>query len=118
MKKVKRLMRHPAVLSRNSSNQADACWLWITFLSEQVHPRLIPARTSLLESQAYEERVGGDVVDAALASLEDAQIISYWRLFSEFSREMQILGRAIDQVLDGDLTVQEAMAQAQQEAGR
>jgi ABC-type glycerol-3-phosphate transport system substrate-binding protein len=96
----------------------DACWLWLTFLSEQVHPRLIPARTSLLESQAYEERMGGQVVDAALASFDDAQIISYWRLFAEFPREMQIYRRAIEQIQDGDLSVEEAMAQAQQEAER
>jgi multiple sugar transport system substrate-binding protein len=94
----------------------DACWQWITFLSEQVHPGLIPARTSLLESTTYEERVGAEVVDVALESLESAEIISYWRLFSEFPREMQAFGHAVERILRGDVTVQEAMEQAQQAA--
>ena len=96
----------------------DACWQWITFLSEQVHPGLIPARTSLLESKAYEERVGGQVVDVALTSLENAEIVSYWSLFSGFQREMRAFGRAVEQVLRGDITAQEAMEQAQQAAER
>jgi multiple sugar transport system substrate-binding protein len=96
----------------------DACWQWITFLSEQVHPGLIPARTSLLESKAYEERVGGQVVDVALASLENAEIVSYWSLFSGFQTEMRAFGRAVELVLRGDVTAQEAMEQAQQAAER
>lgn len=96
----------------------DACWQWIAFLSEQVHPGLIPARTSLLESRAYEERVGGQVVDVALDSLETAEIISYRRLFPEFRREMRALAEAVAGMLRGDLTAAEAMEQAQRAAER
>jgi multiple sugar transport system substrate-binding protein len=104
-------------ISAHATN-LDACWQWVTFLCEQVHPGLIPARTSLLESKTYEERMGAQEIDVALASLENAEIISYWRLFSGFPREMQAYRQAIGQVLDGDLTVQEAMDLARQETGQ
>jgi multiple sugar transport system substrate-binding protein len=91
----------------------DASWKWVTFLSEQVHPGLIPVRRSILESEAYEQRVGGDVVDVALASLEEAELASYWTLFTGFQSEMRVFDRAIDQILGGEATPQEAMDWAQ-----
>jgi multiple sugar transport system substrate-binding protein len=91
----------------------DASWKWITFLSKNVHPGLIPVRRSLLESEAYEQRVGGEVVDVAIASLEEAELVSYWTLFTGFGSEMRIFDRAIDQILSGEATPQEAMDWAQ-----
>jgi ABC-type glycerol-3-phosphate transport system substrate-binding protein len=91
----------------------EACWQWITFLSNEVPPGLIPARMALLESKAYEDQVGLDVAGVAIASLEDAEIISFWTLFMEFRAEMQFFVRAIERIQRGELTADEAMDWAQ-----
>jgi multiple sugar transport system substrate-binding protein len=91
----------------------DASWKWITFLSTSVYPGLIPVRRSVLESEAYEQRVGGDVVDVALATLEETELVSYWTLFTRFGSEMRTFDRAIDQILSGEASPQEAMDWAQ-----
>jgi multiple sugar transport system substrate-binding protein len=94
----------------------EAAWQWITFLSNEVPPGMIPARTQVLESAEYEERVGRDVADVALASLEDAEIISSWSLFMEFRSEMQAFVRAIEKIQQGELSAEEAMDWAQDRA--
>jgi multiple sugar transport system substrate-binding protein len=96
----------------------EACWQWITFLSNEIPPGLIPARTALLESKAYEDQVGFDVASVATASLEDAQIISFWTLFMRFGSEMQTFVRAIEKIQRGELTAEEAMDWAQDRVTR
>jgi multiple sugar transport system substrate-binding protein len=93
--------------------EPEACWQWIAFLSEQVPQGLIPARTSVLESEAYEQAVGRDVAGVAAASLEGAEFVSYWALFTGFPSEMRALDRAIDRIIRGDATAWEALEQAQ-----
>lgn len=100
----------------------DACWQWISFLSEQMpsdarYPlRLMPARKSLAESAAYEQRVGSDVAAVARASVESAVLLSP-RLV-EFGGVWGILWRALDAIISGHSTPEEAMVSAQQEAER
>jgi ABC-type glycerol-3-phosphate transport system substrate-binding protein len=91
----------------------DACWEWIAFLTSQTSAGAIPVRRSVLESEAYEQRVGGEAVDVAIASLENAEIISYWTLFSGFRYEMGIFERAVQRILRAESTAQEAMDWAQ-----
>jgi hypothetical protein len=71
---------------------------------------------SVLESEAYEDRVGDQVVDVAWVSYEDAETISYWRLFTGFQREMRAFGRAVEDIIEGEITAQEGMERAQREA--
>ena len=94
----------------------DESWKWISFLSEQIHPGLVPARMSVLESEEYEDRVGVQVVDVAWVSFEEAETISYWRLFTGFQREMRAFGRAVEDIIEGEITAQEGMERAQREA--
>jgi ABC-type glycerol-3-phosphate transport system substrate-binding protein len=91
----------------------EACWQWITFLSNEIPPGLIPARTNVLESAEYEQRVGRAAAQVARASLEDAQMISFWTLFMGFRKEMQTFVRAVEKIQRGDLTADEAMNWAQ-----
>jgi multiple sugar transport system substrate-binding protein len=105
------------VLSAQAADPS-ACWQWISFLSEQPPPGLIPARTSLRESDAYVEQVGAEAAAVAEASLEDAQFFSYVRLLFEHDREMDLLYKTIQSILDGDATPAEAMSRAQVRALR
>jgi multiple sugar transport system substrate-binding protein len=104
------------VISAQASDP-DACWKWITFLTEQVQTpfNMTPARRSLVESTDYAQLVGGDVADIARQSMEDAVLLSPEMVdFMPFGAYF----RAMDAITSGRLTAQEAMTQAQREVGQ
>jgi ABC-type glycerol-3-phosphate transport system substrate-binding protein len=100
----------------SQAQHPDACWRWISFLSEQTSHRLTPVRKSLAESAAYEQQVGSDVAAVARASMESAMLPSP-RLV-EFGGVWGIFWRALDEIIGGRSTPEEAMISAQQEAER
>jgi len=100
----------------SQAQHPDACWQWISFLSEQTSYRLMPARKSLAESATYEQRVGGDVAAVAWASLESAMVPS--PRLAEFGGAWGIFWRALDAIIGGRSPPEEAMISAQQEAER
>jgi ABC-type glycerol-3-phosphate transport system substrate-binding protein len=92
----------------------DACWQWVSFLSAQIPFGLTPARKSLTEADAYEQQVGSDVAAVARASLESTMMFSPRLL--EFGGALGNLGRALDAIVDGRSTPEEAMIQAQRQS--
>ena len=95
----------------------DACWQWITFLSQQVQTpyNMTPARRSLVESAGYEQFVGGDAAAVARQSMQGAVLLSPEMIdFIPFGAYFN----AIDAITSGRSTPQEAMTRAQQEAGQ
>jgi len=98
----------------SQAQHPDACWQWISFLSEQTPYRLMPASKSLAESATYEQRVGSDVAAVAWASLESAMVPS--PRLAEFGGAWGIFWRALDAIISGRSTPEEAMISAQQEA--
>jgi multiple sugar transport system substrate-binding protein len=92
----------------------DACWEWITFLSQQMPYRLMPARKALAESSAYGQRVGQDVAAVARASMENAVLINLLA-FAEFEGDMENFARAVGEVIDETSTPQAAMDWVQQQ---
>jgi multiple sugar transport system substrate-binding protein len=87
----------------------QACWRWIAFLSERTDPASVPARRSVVESDAYRERVGAQTADIVQAIMEDAQLV-YLR-----DRELlQVFVGAVAQVLEGEAIAAEAMQWAQE----
>ena len=97
----------------------DACWEWIVFLSQQtlsdaqLSHRLMPARKSVAESTAYGQLVGADIAAVARVAMENAVMIDPVA-FAQFEDAMDIFGEAVGEVVDENLTPQEAMEQAQQ----
>jgi multiple sugar transport system substrate-binding protein len=95
----------------------QACWQWIAFLSEQ--PEAVsglPARRSVAESEAYRQRVGAERADAYLASVAEVDRPSSFQTFSEeewMGMAIIWLGQAYGRVVDGEVTVEEALAEAQ-----
>jgi multiple sugar transport system substrate-binding protein len=100
-------------ISSTTSNP-DACWQWITFLSEQMGDRMMPARKSLAESTAYEQQIGEEITSVARASMENALPISPAML--GFRNAGEIFSKAVDKIIDEGATPQEAMDWAQREA--
>jgi multiple sugar transport system substrate-binding protein len=92
----------------------DACWQWVTFVSKQPYYRLAPARWSLLRSEEYEEEVGSQVVSTARASIENAVLVTPRLVaFSQVLEEAFL--PAIEGVVEG-ATPEEAMIAAQGQA--
>lgn len=93
----------------------EACWKWVAFLSEQTPPTMVPTRRSIVESEAYEERVGAEVATAVRASLEGTLLPFDAR--AEWTEEAwEILVKAMDQAIKGEVAAEGAMTWAQYEA--
>ncbi len=100
------------------TQQRRGCWEWITFLSESPDAVTgLPGRISVAESAEYRNKVGAERAAAYLASISDAEDSSIFRLFSGENDWMGPgifwLGRAHAEVVDGELTVEEALENAQ-----
>jgi ABC-type glycerol-3-phosphate transport system substrate-binding protein len=92
----------------------DACWKWVTFLSDQMHYRLMPARRSQAESVKYEEQAGAEEVAVTLASIDHALI-----LFASHSRLEEVAQQyaaAFESIASGEMRVADAMIQAQEQS--
>ena len=96
----------------SQTGHPDACWQWIAFLSQQTKSRVMPVRRSLAESSAYEQRVGGDVAAVARDSMETALLLS--PRLAEFEEALGVFQGAINQIVNGSATPEEAMVWAQQ----
>lgn len=98
----------------------QACWQWITFLTER--PDLaqgLPARRSVAESDAYRQRVGEEQVAVYQASVAGTGRSSDLDIFSGqgwMGAGILWLGRAYDQVVNGEVGVEAALNSAQKMA--
>jgi multiple sugar transport system substrate-binding protein len=93
----------------------EACWEWIRTLSEQAPTRLMPARRSLAESEAYEERVGAHVAAAGRAAMEHAIIVQSESL-EGLEETFEFFVQAVSAISDDNVPPREAMERAQQQA--
>jgi len=98
-----------------NTQHPDACWKWISFLSQQLPVRQTPVRRSLVESQEYEREVGKEIATVVRASMEDALILS--PRLAEFEGAIEIFGEAHAALLAGQMTPEEAMTWAQSRSG-
>jgi multiple sugar transport system substrate-binding protein len=94
----------------------EACWEWLTFLSEQMPPYVMPARRSLAESKAYEERVGPEVAAVARSSIEHALVVS--NAAADFEGEFEGFMQALTEIANGDVSAMEALTELQQNSAR
>lgn len=91
-----------------------ACWQWIAFLSRQMPERLVPARKSLVESEAYEQRVSSGIVVAVRQSVEGELLMAPTNAPEELTQAFEAFGEAIEEVANERSTPLEAMEWAQQ----
>ncbi len=92
----------------------DACWAWVSFLSQQLPARQTPARRSLAESAEYEEQVGENVVSVAQASMDNALLLSPELV--EFEEALDLFSQAFESIMNEVSTPEEAMNWAQQQS--
>jgi multiple sugar transport system substrate-binding protein len=97
----------------------EACWSWITFLTEQ--PSLtfgLPGRQSVAESAEYRQRVGDEQADAYLASVSSGSRASFYQRISDEGNWLAFasswLSTAYDQVVNGEVTAEDALNAVQE----
>jgi len=98
----------------SQTEHPDACWLWVDFLSKQIPYRLAPARRSLAESEAYELQIGKGMAATVRASMESAVLVP--PNLGDFNAAMNVFFGAVESAVAGDLTPEEAMRWAQEQA--
>jgi ABC-type glycerol-3-phosphate transport system substrate-binding protein len=102
------------------SEARQACWTWISFLTEQPNSSTsgLPARRSVAESSAYRQQVGDEQAEASLASVSSGSRASFYQRVSDESNWLGFasfwLSDAYDRVVNGEMTVEEALAAAQE----
>ena len=79
-------------------------------------PYVMPARRSLAESAAYEQRVGPEVAGVARSSIEHALILS--DAPAAFEPEFEGFMRATIDIANGKVTALEALTELQQGSTR
>jgi multiple sugar transport system substrate-binding protein len=99
----------------SQTQHSDAAWKWVAFLSRQPWEYLVPVRRSIVESAEYKRQVGEDVAALAGDSVESALFYSP-RVYSRFEGSREIFFEAVDRIISGAMTPQEAMDWAQREA--
>jgi len=99
----------------SATPHADACWEWLYFLSHRLPPHTVPARRSLIASEAYAREVGEEAAAVAHTVME-GEILYHDR--SHAFNEFKGFGDAIDHITSGFLSPKEAMEWAQTQAGR
>jgi ABC-type glycerol-3-phosphate transport system substrate-binding protein len=90
----------------------DACWKWLSFLSDQLPARQFPVRRSLATSVEYERQVGEELASVARSSMENALLLS--PRLAEFEQALEVFSQAFNAILDERSTPHEAMSWAQQ----
>jgi multiple sugar transport system substrate-binding protein len=95
----------------------EACWEWITYLSEQVPPFVLPARRSVAESAEYTAQVGPDIAQVARTSIENALIVPDIQI-TDLDREVEGLGEALTEIMNGTMSALEALTALQQQFDR
>lgn len=95
----------------------QACWEWLTYLSAQPDAvQGLPANRTVAESDAYRRRVGESRAAAYVASVADADQPSSFQVYEEeewLGGALFWLTQAYGKVVSGELTAEEALAEAQ-----
>ncbi len=105
------------------SDARQACWSWVTFLTEQPNATSgLPARRSIAESAAYREQVGAERADAYLASVSSGSRASFFQRVSDEGNWLGFasfwLSDAYDRVVSGEMTVEESLGRRSGVGGR
>ncbi|RPI58341.1 MAG: extracellular solute-binding protein, partial [Chloroflexi bacterium] len=101
------------------SDARQACWTWISFLTQHVTSTSgLPARRSVAESAEYRQLVGEERAEATLASVNSGSKPSIYQRISDEGNWIGFsslwLSDAYERVIDGEATVEEALADAQE----
>jgi len=75
----------------------------------------VPARVSLIESQAFRDGLEGDTADLVLTVMENATPISLWYLM-DLGEQLDYFSEAVELMITGEQEPADALIQAQEQA--
>jgi multiple sugar transport system substrate-binding protein len=106
-----------AYVIASQTQNPGAAWNWLAFLTEQLPLRVMPARKSLAQSEAFAAHGDGDIAAVALSAMEG---VAYpmMNVDDDVQEELTIFMEAVDRIIEEGLTPQEAMSWAKREAGQ
>ena len=94
-----------------SADRPRDAWRWIAFLSQRVEQNIgVPVRRSLMESEAFRERVGAEQAQVFIQAAMDGILASPG---PEFEIYATALDRAVREILELGRPVEEALRDAQ-----
>jgi ABC-type glycerol-3-phosphate transport system substrate-binding protein len=99
----------------SETEHPQACWTFLTFLSEHPMPYVMPARRSVVESSEFEEQVGAEVAAVVRASIEDMVFVG--DVPDSMEQGVASFMETLIAILNGEVSVDEGLAQLQMEAG-
>jgi multiple sugar transport system substrate-binding protein len=97
-----------------NTRHPEACWEWMTYLSEQIPPFVLPARRSLAESAEYTDQVGAEIAEVARASIENALILPDVQV-ADLDQQAESFGEVLAEIMNGNRTALEALTALQQQ---
>jgi hypothetical protein len=104
-----------AYAASSDTQHPEACWEWITYLSRNAPPFVVPARRSLAESTDYDEQVGAETAAVARTSIEQALIVSIAQL-ADLTPQTNGLDQTLQTILNGDADALSALTELQRQA--
>ena len=99
----------------SQTDNPEAAWKWLAFLTEQVPLRLMPARMSVAESAIYKEQVGEEIAAFALDAMDGAAFPRR-RSSDEYLNQLDLFWDAVGKIINEGLTPSEAMSWAERES--
>ncbi len=107
------------VFISSGAQSPEAAWAWASFLSQQTFGSLVPARQSLLESDAYRQQVGADVAQATRAAMDELVTMNFdlgQQLGQSWGQAMDALVTALSKIQMGE-DPQAVLDEAQKKSG-
>ena len=96
-----------------ATSHLDESWEWINFLSYQIHPGIVPARTSLVGTTEFNDSFDDETANLVRTMMRNATPISLWYL-NDLEQELDYFSEAIEQMIAGESTPANALEKAQE----
>ena len=90
----------------------QACWEWMTYLSQQTIPFVAPARRSLTESRAFAEQVGEETATVARIAAPEALILSSVQM-AGLGPAGERLTAVLEEIMNGNVDAYTALTELQ-----
>jgi ABC-type glycerol-3-phosphate transport system substrate-binding protein len=90
----------------------EESWEWLTYLSRQTIPFVVPARRSLAESSSFAEQVGAETAEAARIAVEDALIFANVQM-TTLGPASDDFGTALEEIMNGNVDALTALTELQ-----
>jgi multiple sugar transport system substrate-binding protein len=103
-----------AYAASSDTRHPQACWEWISYLSRNPPPFVVPARRSLAESADFDEQVGAETAAVARTSIEQALIVSISQL-AELTPQTNGLDQTLVAILNGETDALSALTELQRQ---